>query len=372
MFLAKIFLLTSVLSWICFGTAELGLNGIPVLYPIGVWLHEYWFADYSERLKRHYGNYAIDGPPMVATPGQSGTIGYPYVSFTSDGNHGGVFVSMTYDDAIKATEKYTPVNGLFGVTNNYIKGSPTSLELCYPGAQEPNDYIAHRLLGDDVQGYSGLRDLGVKSDVGYNKNVFKKGSPFKAAVIGPNVPDDPRWLSMVDYQAPWSPWSLLIPQTTKSGGTWTANQQISYFTNPRDYSGGERPHEGDLDGTNEGLAMEHKMTRPYWYQQDQNGNIIDLNSGCATFPGENPKVMGETLVPNTIGYTPFPEFTTPAANFPIMGGDAYSGYSPGPGVGWGETNTHSTGNYWPSNASQQLDYIQSQLTQENPIPIVAP
>ena len=75
--------LAMMLSGICiigFFVSEMGFSQIPVLYPIGVWLHEYWFADYHERYKRHYGQYVIDGPPLIVTPGDSGPQNWPYAA----------------------------------------------------------------------------------------------------------------------------------------------------------------------------------------------------------------------------------------------------------------------------------------------------
>lgn len=364
-FLAKLFLISSMFSWFCFSVAELGLNGIPVMYPIGVFLHEYWFADYGERMKRNYGNFAIDGPPLVATPGNLATINYPYVSYYDNGTEDQV--PFTYDDALKTKEKYTPVNGLFGVTKNYIRNSPTTLEQCYPDAQEPNEYITHRLLGDDKLGYQELKNLHEKNEIGYNTKVFKKGTPFKAAVIGGNKPNDSRWATMSSYQAPWAPESLLIPLTTMDTGAIITNQQVMYQSNTRDYSGAEEVEANTLETE----AMKDGSARPYWYHQDQYGNLSENKQYTTVFPGEIPAVQpGSNLYDSNMAYMPLPEFTTPKYHQPVLGGS--NGYvrGPGEGVGWGETNTQpSPGPGFPTNATQQLDYIQSQLSQDNPIPV---
>lgn len=359
-FFSKVFLLTSFLSIISFAVAELGFSAVPVLYPFGVFLHEYWFADYGERLKAHFGNFPQDGPPLVAVTGTGGgtsTFTYPYPNANDPFNY--YITGVTpYDNAIKNSEQYTPVDGLYGVqSEGTVKANSTELKEYYPAAEAPNDYIAKRLLGENALSYTALMDLGNDPN-NYNQNVFKSGTPFKAAVIGPGKENDPNWASMPNYTASYGDRILQVPQTTKNTGTLNTNQQIEYVEPQRDYSGNEHASETSLEAKSGG------QIRPPWALTDQDGNYIDENLSAA-WPGENSQIQAQPQLYPNLSPMIYATFTTPAGAYPVLGTGAYSsGQAP---VGWGE-NYSETPQSQVSPKTQQLDYIDDFLSQPNPIP----
>lgn len=354
-------MLVSGLSIISFLMAELGFSQIPVLYPVGVFLHEFWFCDYQERYKRHYGNYAIDGPPLVLTPGDVGSQNWPYAAAQPS-----IGVPLQYTDQYITTahtsEKYTPVDGIGGIVKSTIKDSKVSgnVKYCFPGAQEPNDYIANRFLGKGFSsgGYLDMKNLGDlgKAQVEYNKNVFKKGTPFMVAEIGPNLPNDPRWNLRAKYASANQMNQMLVPLTTKETGGPLANPQVTNVVQPeRDYSGSEYPTSDPT--TNEHQSLSNTFNRPAWYSQTSGAQYLYPNSGiCAAWTGDDPYITSGKNQSYPYEYI-LPEFTTPMD----AGG-------PHGVTGWGEPwKDDSQLKSDPGPRAMQYNYIETQLMQENPI-----
>jgi len=353
--LAMIFSSVCVFSFL---VSEMGFSQIPILYPIGVWLHEYWFADYHERYKRNYGNYAIDGPPLIAVPGDGGPQNWPYAAAAP--NTIPLQYTDQYADVAHSSSKYTPVDGVGGVVKGAIKQNNGSVLYCFPQAQEPNDYIANRFLGKGFGGsYANLVNVGEtgKAETEYNKNVFKDGSPFVMAAIGKGFPNDPRWGSRPKYSSTNPAQQLLVPLTTTNTGPINQNPQVTGVFQPnRDYSGGE--YAISDPNSLESQSLTGTSRRPPWYRQDYEANFIDPkhesgNSGA--WVGDDPYI---TYTQNQdYGYEyAMPEFTTP------IGAGGPHGVT-----GWGEpvSGLHAD----PSPRDMQYNFIETQLMQENPISI---
>lgn len=351
--------LAMILSSTCvlgFLVSELGFSQIPVLYPIGVWLHEYWFADYQERYKRHYGNYAIDGPPLVVTPGDGGSQNWPYAAAAP--NYIPLQYSDQYAEVAHTSEKYTPIDGVGGVVKSSLKqaGQDGSVKYCFPQATEPNDYIANRFLGKGFGGsYQDLVNVGAegKAEVEYNKEVFKKGTPFMMAAIGKDKQNDPRWGERAQYGSTLDGAQLLVPLTTTNTGAMPYNPQVSGVYQPnRDYSGGEYV-QGDHTSL-EYQSLTGTTTRPPWYKQDFEAEYISGNPGrCGAWTGDDPYITNQQAQNYPYEYI-MPEFTTPTG----AGG-------PHGVTGWGEPVTGLKSD--PDPRSMQYNFIETQLMQENPI-----
>lgn len=353
--------LAMVLSSVCvlgFLISEMGFSQIPVLYPIGVWLHEYWFADYHERYKRNFGNYAIDGPPLVAVPGVDGPQNWPYAAAAP--NRIPLQYTDQYVQVAHSSSKYTPVDGVGGVVKSPIKDNNGSVRYCFPQAQEPNDYIANRFLGKGFGGdYANLQNVGEegKAEVEYNKNVFKDGTPFLMAAIGKDKSNDPRWATRTKYGSLMPGKQLLVPLTTKNTGHISNNPQVDGVFEPeRDYSGLE--YLTPLDQTTlefQSLAN-GTVPRPPWYEQDFQSNYLPPTApgSCGAWVGDDPYITRGENQTYDHEYI-MPEFTTPT----VSGG-------PHGVTGWGEPVTGLQAD--PNPRDMQYDYIATQLMQENPIP----
>jgi len=350
--------LAMMLSGICiigFFVSEMGFSQIPVLYPIGVWLHEYWFADYHERYKRHYGQYAIDGPPLIVTPGDSGPQNWPYAAAAP--NTIPLQYSDQYSEVAHSSSKYTPVDGVGGVVKDTIKDGEQngSVKYCFPQAQEPNDYIANRFLGKGFGGsYQNLVNVGEagKAEVEYNKNVFKDGTPFMMAAIGKDLPNDPRWGIRAKYQSNAPGKQLLVPLTSTNIDQHPNSQVTGIYQANRDYSGGEYK-QGDHSSL-EYQSLTGVSNRAPWYQQDFQGNYLGANTGrSGAWTGDDPYITNQQNQSYPYEYI-MPEFTTPLNTL-----------SPHGATGWGEPTTGLKSD--PSPRDMQLNFIETQLAQENPI-----
>lgn len=371
--LTKIFVLSTVFSWICFTVSELGFTGVPVMSNIGQFLHEYWFADYSFKRKLNLGPHASDGPPMITAKAQGGENNLLWPFPDAKGASSSTTVeTFTYDDSAKVSSEYTPVNGYGGVTNVQQTDDPYSTLSYYPSAVEPNDYIAKRLLGDQATSYSALKALGAIGQQIYNKKTFPQGTPFKTAVIGPNRQDSADWQNLPSYQSPFLGWSLLIPLTVNGAPQKITNPQIAYNTDTRDYSGNEYDFEGPggVSG-NEQDNFSSSANRPSWYMQTQNGELMIpqyFTPTMGVYPGEAQFIVSDNSEPYSADQPvqmPFPEFTTPP--------DASTNNitTTVPPIGWGENFTGNWGSVSvPSPSEQQRAYISAQLAQPNPIPII--
>lgn len=349
-FLPKLFILTSFFSIFCFLIDESGISqSIPVVSPFGRFLHEYWFADYKYRSMAHRGKFSRANPPLVAVAGQGGPLPWPYASGAGGS---GVTFTDNYQDVLKTTESYTPVNGLYGVTNERETDEP--LKQYYPDALEPNDYIAARLLGEQSQGYNDLTYLA--NNQVYNTKAFAAGTPFKTAQIGPNNANDPRWTSLPTYASLVPNHGLMVPLTTTNYGGYVLDPQTETLTNVRDYSGSETQNDPNFANTLEAHTVSQYGARPSWYGQDQNANVIPYEGrSTSVYPGDLPWMTTPTYINSVQVY---PEFTTPKS--------ANVGGSPGQqNLGWGSPAAAN-----PYVAPMQLTYIQRQLAQEDPINIV--
>jgi len=365
-FLPEIAIILSSLSVLSFLISEFGHSNVPILYPWGVWLHEYWFADYQERYKRKRGGpFAIDGPPLIVVPSDGGQMNWPYAA----AGQTGVPYQYTdqYAEVTNSSSKYTPVDGIGGVSKSRIKDDPTSLKYYYPEAQAPGDYIANRFLGKGFsQGFASLENVGAlgKSEVEYNKNVFQGGSPFVAASIGGGKPEDPRWSSRPIYQSNMLGHQLLVPLTSTAQGDSHRNPQVEQVADRnRDYSGAEYTADEKSSGVYhstmpEAQSMGASSHRPAWYEQKLDGEYMGKqDTPSLVYAGDLPDINAslnqqylQTFITNT--------FTNQA-------------YSPYGTVGWGEPSTYNNPNTGLSPVGMQLNYISGQLDQNNPLPSVS-
>jgi len=349
------------------------LEKIPVLYAFGAFLGKWWFHDYLKPGKAHLEYHVSDGPPLVAniTQGSTTTLfPYPEDPWSGTGNVTNA-CTYNYNNALKINSSYTPINGMYGVTNQKEHEINSNETEYYPNAENPNNYIAKRLLGD----WANWSDLiNMEQQPLFNRNVFKDGDPFFAAKIGNNNENDPRWDEAPLYTNAADPSAnFQVPLTSKGIGIFPMAPPLELLqVSMNDYSGAENTQ----TSTAEYQAMSN-TPRPVWYQQDQYGNPIQ-SSAISAYPSENQGtyeglqwgVPGSTL--NIIT----PAFYDPYSNA------KYNAFSPGTVFNndvviqesWGGNETYvendvqipgSTYSLTPSKV--QRAYITTQLSQENPI-----
>lgn len=392
--------LTGILS---FGMWELDMEEVPILYQLGTFLASYWFHDKLKPGKPHYGNFASSGPPLVAVTGTGAARPWPY-SDVNGINIGGITFeendtersSVSNFSTKNTISQYTPVNGLYGVSNVRENSRDKTVEY-YPGAIEPNDYIAKRLLGDHAD-WSDLVGLGPGGDPHlWNEQVFKDGSPFGAAEIGYGAGmNSEKWALYKRYAAADPGHKLMVPLT--SAGTGLVENPYFGITmeSNRDYSGGEYPigdpyyqgvnHEkifvSDTTLTGDTWSSPNTL-RPDWYIQygatrgDKEAGAVPTNApGIAAWAGEGGTNDGTT----TYGYSKEGPYlhTLPAFYDPQVTQGAYGS---GPGTynqffSWGIPNpTTVDGSLgWSNNKdpkNTQLDYIVTQLNtgEVGPVPV---
>lgn len=353
-FIADLAFITSFIGILGFACWDVGAE-VPVLYSFGAFLGQWWFHDsYSKGKVNPFNPYSRDGPPAVGRIGNGGSIPFPYPvdPFSSIAT-----VTPTYADSLKVDKDYTPVNGLYGITN--VKSDdPTNTDLYIPSAANANDYIARRMLGPHVD-WSDLEDMADKTRI-YNKTVFKDGTPFIAAQVGANNPDSMDW-NKSPYMSSIPGYPFQPPLTaTEATGAIIPGTNVPVSVN--DYSGMEYYNTYDNQGTNE--ANYCSSARSMSYNQDAKGDLINSEL-ISAWPGEYSRkniVQGETQwdtlssfydknYDGTINTTPYGKTRTQVGI-----------------LSWG-TNApiqNITGQSSIIKETQQ-DYIITQLSQENPI-----
>lgn len=401
--------LTGILS---FGMWELDMEEIPILYQFGTFLASYWFHDKLKPGKPHYGNFASSGPPLVAVTGSGAARPWPY-SDSNGVNIGGI--TFEENDTERSSvethfsktrgksggiSQYTPVNGLYGVSNVRENSRDKTVEY-YPGAIEPNDYIAKRLLGDHAD-WSDLVGLGPGGDPHlWNDQVFKDGSPFGAAEIGAGQMDSEKWTLYKRYAAADPAHKMMVPLTSTGAGNYTQNAYMgTSLESERDYSGGEyalgHPYyqsaNHELFFTQDtsqipGSAVNNTV-RPDWYVQYANNPSSDNSwsqptgaTDIAAWPGESGVNNGITSFATQ--NSPGMKYTVPTFYDPMVSNSRttpnYQNHA------YGSNNTVQIYSGWgipqPSDASgfylgkdpksQQLDYITTQLNtgEVGPVPV---
>lgn len=388
--------LTGILS---FGMWELDMEEVPILYQLGTFLASYWFHDKLKPGKPHYGNFASSGPPLVAVTGTGAARPWPY-SDSNGINIGGITFeendtersSVSNFSTKNTISQYTPVNGLYGVSNVRENSRDKTVEY-YPGAIEPNDYIAKRLLGDHAD-WSDLVGLGPGGDPHlWNEQVFKDGSPFGAAEIGRDDIDNEKWTLYKRYAAADPSQKLMVPLTSKGTGIVYNPYWDTQIESERDYSGGEYK-QGDpyymsanhellyTQNTNSSLGTVNAV-RPDWYVQYGSSNVnepyMSYPTGAtdsAAWPGEsgiNNGIVSGVFAAQGMNQT-LPTFYDPqASGQSIVDNSHSSNYTHGPFYSWGIPQP-TTNQPWFNNKSPkdiQIDYIATQLNtgQVGPVPV---
>lgn len=362
--ISSIVVFTSFLGILSFGCWELDMEQIPVLYNFGTFLAFYWFHDRLKPGKAHYGNFSPDGPPLVAVTGSGAARPWPYNSNTGI-NYGGIVFNENDENGESADrgklKEYTPVNGLYGVTNVKEGSRDRRLEY-YPAAIEPNDYIARILLGEHAD-WTQLVNMGPGGDPHlHNEKWFKYGSPFGAAEMGgPGDSNNEEWSKKTRYMSANPNRKLMVPLTSTGSGFIRDPYFVEQYPQAiRDYSGGE--YNGSDATYSTSLEREFVRDgsadlRPDWYAQDQKGNIITNQRDIAAWPGEGGinDPWTSQIDPTKVGKTTYPTFYDPSVSSDSV-------------VSWGATSLNSNS---PENRSQwyngndpttqQLDYIVTQL-----------
>lgn len=315
---------------------------IPFFYSFGQFEAHWWFNDKLKPGKPHLEQHDKDGPPLVAR--------------TTTGGGG-----ITWGDSIKMSSTYTPINGMYGVTNQKEVDRTLSLEY-YPNASDPADYIVNRLIGPQAD-WSELEDMGDRLKL-YNTKVFKAGTPFKSALIGPGKSQDPAWAAMPNYDGAQNG-APFLPPLTSTGAGYCVDEAIGGGYNiPRsvnDYSGGEY-NGGDPTFAN---TIEYQAVngqrQPQIYQEDMNANTLSPDqSKIAVWPGDMPLLptydTGYPLIMNSFSDSQYSGHQLGIAN-----GATVTQYP------WG-TKGITQPNYWGKTPTDiQMDYITKELTQENPV-----
>jgi len=323
------------------------LYSVPVLYPWGVILNEWWFLGRGSQMWRSklpHANWALDGLPYVASApldassiSELGKVGFPYASSYNPvimqnpaGNDGNnefeapevstinlYNIQQNYEKGEKL-EKYTPIKGMYGV------------EVSEPKAMKPNDYIAKALLGPDKSAQdmvleslnsTGSLDSGVGSV--YNQHRFKGGiTPFISQLEGPNAPNDTNWQYLNLYQVPTDTGSFpfMAPLVSTNGGInstmytshWgnVNNGNTTYYTSQTGYSGSEYPTDPANYGT---LEYKTNITydRPPWYDRDYIGESTGTTATyISAFSGTTSGVTNDS------GWILTPDFTNIKGGLP--------------------------------------------------------
>lgn len=364
--ISKICFIINIIGVVSFSMWDNDIE-VPLLYPFGKFLGDFWFHDELKPGKPHLEKHELDGPPLVVSVAGGGgnysnNFNYPFPT-TSLGTAGFMQFGTDsgYTDSRKMSEEYTPVNGLYGVTNQR-ESDPTQKLEYYPNAVEPNDYIAKRFLGS----YANWTDLeGMSSkEKPHNTKAFPEQTPFFAAQIGPGKPDDERWKESTKYRSVNQEFPIMPPLTSMGTGMQITTQQgVGYDINTEmsyaDYSGGEyNQSDTTFQNSKEQGAME--PFRPNWYKQDYQGNPID-SKYIASWPSEYPNV------PTNPGTQSNQNQILPVFYDPQYDG-VYAAHSTGRETSWGDpTNQVDTARGNISSSQIQKDYIYTQLAQENPI-----
>lgn len=362
----------TLISALLFITSTIGVLGfvcwdndieIPVLYSFGQFEAEWWFNDKLKPHRPHLEEHDKDGPPLVARTTTGGQITFPYPSGNLTVQKSGYKVGLfetSYDDSRKMATTYTPINGLYGVTNQRKTDRTMSVEY-YPNASEPSDYISQRIIGPHAD-WSELEDMGDKLKL-YNTKVFKRGTPFKAAAIGgPGNYNDKDWSEKDGYQAPFSGMPFMPPLTSTGAGiVYNTVYGSSIPRSINDYSGAEYSGNNEYHESVE-AANVLGFRSPYVYQEDKNAVAFDYDQPYINaWPGE----YESSLIP--VGGTgfrlqaAFHDSQFDGSEVDNQGGVGYKTY------GWGvKTDERAQGGYYPTQI--QKDFIVTQLSQENPIP----
>ncbi len=354
--IADLSFITSFIGILGFACWDVGAE-IPILYPFGAFLGKWWFHDsFSPGKQNPFNPYAKDGPPAVGKIGQGGSIPFPYPQdpFSSSST-----VTTTYSDTLKLEKKYTPVTNLYGITN--VKSDdPSNTDLYIADAANANDYIARRFLGPHVSSVD-LKNLADKSKI-YNKSVFKDGSPFVAATIGPNNPNSKDW-DVSSYSSSFPP-NPLIPPLTSTNQIGGVQPMTGTAVSINDYSGMEYDNPAAYSGTNESIFCSTSRTDSY--KQDQYGNLINSNQ-VAAWAGEYPvdpvnqggfnfPLLNSFYDPNYDGVTSQTTNNNGVTTYVTP-------------LSWGTNNWEDlhVANYGNKISNTQNDYIIGYLSQENPI-----
>lgn len=368
----------TLISVLLFITSTIGVLGfacwdndieIPILYSFGQFEAEWWFNDKLKPGRPHYEKHDLDGPPLVARSYAGGggiTFPYPASGVTANMSAAGTgLFTETYSESSKSQASYTPVNGLYGVTNQRESDRTLSTDY-YPNAQEPSQYIVSRLLGPGFD-MASLEDMGDKLGL-YNKKVFKKGTPFKAAAIGgPGDPSNTEWKTRDGYQAPFSGMPFMPPLTSTGAGiVYNTVYGTSVARSVNDYSGAEyEPNDQSFAGSLEDVNV-NGYRSPYVYQENKNAVAFDYDQNqIHAWPGE----YESQYVPVGGGGTYRLQAAFHDSQFDGAAIQQGDGNVPYKTYGWGvDTDNPAQGGYYPKRI--QKDYIQTQLAQENPIPSV--
>ncbi len=328
---------------------------IPFFYSFGQLEAHWWFNDKLKPGKPHLESHDKDGPPLVARTTTGGAIIFPYPSQPL----GGATVTDSWDDSLKMQSTYTPINGLYGVSNQKESDRTHSTEY-YPNASDPADYIVNRLIGPHAD-WSELEDMGDKLKI-YNTKVFKDGTPFKSAVIGgPHNQNDPRWATTNDYQSSVPGYTFMPPLTSTGAGT--AQDQSYYPRSVNDYSGAE--YSADDPAFAKSIESETVLgfRNASVYQEDKNAYPLSPSqSKISAWPGEASMASQDiTQSAGSTGYiiqSAYHDSQYDGANISNTKMKSY---------GWGlkGATTPAAGGYYPGGI--QKDYILTQLSQENPI-----
>lgn len=351
--IGTIVFITSFIGALSFGCWDNDIE-IPGLYPFGAFLADWWFHDRLKPGKPHLEHHDSDGPPLVAVPGSVASINFPYPSSYFSPKPP---TQYSYSSSAKRASTYTPVNGVFGVTNQK-ESDPTIHREYYPNAVQPNDYIAKRFIGDQAF-FSDLVDVGDPLTL-YNKNVFKDGTPFAAARIGGGTPDDPRWMTAAKY-------NLMPPLTSTGAGEASMPYYPDVLSSVNDYSGGEYAT-SDQSFANSAESKYCVPYRPPWYGQTQYGKSIEGQKDISSWAGEKASQTVSILGNSAMNRIVTPQFYDPQYD----GNKSVQTSSQIDFVqwGWGTNNSGVVDNTTGASISPNIistDYIETQLVQENPI-----
>lgn len=350
----------TIVSLLSFLTSFIGVLGfacwdndieVPVLYPFGSFLGQFWFHDFGGSGKIRASDFPQDGAPMVFAVGTGGPIPFPYPSDVNDSTD----YSLMYDTSKRMSQTdNTPVDGMYGVTS--VKPSTRNKNLVYvPNAVPKNDYIAKRMLGDHAN-WMDLNNMNQKEI--YNDKVFKDGNPFTAAKIGPNNQDDPRW-SQANYGSSVAGMPFQPPLTSTAAIGYSLPDQMGKAS-ISDYSGFEYN-----DGDNTSLEAQFcSAPRPFTYQTDSSGNPINSDK-ISAYPlvTWQPSVNIGTLKPYIL-----PSFYDKNFTGAMTINGLYGTIKTPWGVPTSNDGKYISG-YKENNTldGMQYEYVETMLSQENPI-----
>lgn len=370
--------LVSITGMVSFLIWDEGLRSVPVLYPFGQFLAEWWFHNYTKTVRGKYGTFKKDDPPLVAYPYTLQNTGFPYNAVEPAGINEVGSTALSYFQTPKTDmKKFTPVDGIGGVTSSKeVAESNPDIYSWYPDAISKTDYITARIMGTG----STYDDWITQGELPHNTRVFKAGTPFGAQNMDANDPNNEKWTELPVYQAAVANGGFWAPLASKGVGDnmvmyegptgyGSSIYSVGVNTDTNQYSGGEYNSTDNVyDGSREQAYLQSVWggARPPWYAQNQYGTPI-TGKDIQAYTGEfiNTEIYSNTSSMQNIV---LPSFNDTHAGTVISGNPQFTVVPWGQNEDVTQSAAGSTNGQGTNTGTMKSDYINNFLAQSNPIP----